>query len=236
MRNSFFSKILFFIILVFFLSTKNLFSQQTIFNVPSADIVEKNKIFIQHESQLRTKNPDSFINTTNYIAYGIGKETELDTTLFNLSSPSSNNISLGIGFKNAKRIDYKLFKNIDNTLIIGSMIPISLNNNGVGNWTYVENSLYINNTKTRITGGVSYGTKQIFGKEIICFLGGFEQKINDRLNIIGDWYSKNHNLGIAALGLSYAAPDNLTFYGGLQIPNNKTIGRQSIIFEIAKIF
>jgi len=235
-RNRSFSKILFFLVFYFFFSLKNLFSQQTIFNVPSADIVEKNKIFIQHESQFRTKNPDSFINTTNYLSYGVGKETELDATLFNLSSPSSNNLSLAIGFKNSKKIGYKLFKNIDSTLIIGSMIPISLNDNGVGNWTYAENSLYLNKTKTRVTGGVSYGTKQIFGKEIICFLGGFEQKINDRINIIGDWYSKNHNLGIAALGLSYAAPENLTFYGGLQFPNNKTIGRQSVIFEIAKIF
>jgi hypothetical protein len=40
-----------------FLFYSQAIAQQTIFNVPSADITPKNKNFLQHESQFRSKNP-----------------------------------------------------------------------------------------------------------------------------------------------------------------------------------
>jgi len=209
-------------------------AQQTIFNVPSADILEKDKNFLQHESQFRSKDPDKFWNSANYFAHGIGHNTELDITQFNLSTPASNNVTIGIGGKTALFFDEKDPYQIKT--IVGFMLPISLQSNGVGHWFYASESVVLPQTNTRITAGFSSGSKQVFGKNVNSFMGGIEQKITNDLSLIGDWYSGHHAWGLAALGFSYALPKNITFYGGYQVTNSKQNGRNSFVIEIAKIF
>lgn len=226
---------IFLVVLTLQLAPKS-FAQQTIFNVPSADVTEKNKNFLQHESQFRTKDPDQFLNTTNYFAHGIGFNTELDATLFNLSSPASQNVSLGLGFKTSLPLQNEATKDYQPKIIIGSEIPFSLQGQGVGHWIYSAASITIPQSNSRFTAGVSSGTKQIFGKNVTCFIGGFEQKITKNLTFINDWYSGNHAMGIFATGFSYPLPYELIFFGGYQIPNSKKVGRNSFVIEIAKIF
>lgn len=223
-----------FLLILLLLFNQSASAQQTIFNVPSADITPKNKNFLQHESQFRAKDPDQFLNTTNYYARGVGHNIELDATLFNLSSPASNNVSLGIGFKSATELQknsaYKP------KLIFGAMAPFSLQGNGVGHWIYTSGNITLPQTNTRLTAGISSGTKQIFGESATCFIGGFEQKITNDLNFIADWYSGNHAMGILAAGINYSLPQDFIFYGGYQIPNSKTVGRNSFIVEVSRIF
>lgn len=209
-------------------------AQQAIFNVPSADILEKDKNFLQHESQFRSKDPDKFWNATNYFGHGIGNNIELDVTQFNLSTPASNNVAIGIGGKTALFFDendpYKI------KTIVGFMLPISLQNQGVGHWFYASESIFLPQTNTRFTAGFSSSSKQIFGKNVNAFMAGIEQKISDDFSLIGDWYSGHRAAGLAALGFSYALPKDFTFYGGYQITNSKQNGRNSVVIEIAKYF
>lgn len=221
-------------VFLFFLNCHEALAQQTIFNVPSADITPKNKNFIQHESQFRAKDPDQFLNTTNYYARGIGHDIELDATLFNLASPASNNVSLGLGFKSSTKIQENNFS--ETRMIFGSQIPFSLQGNGVGYWVYGAPSVALRQSGTRITAGISSGTKQIFGESVTCFIGGFEQRITNKLNLIADWYSGNHALGLMDAGFSYALPQEFVFYGGYQIPNSRKAGRNGFVVEISKIF
>jgi hypothetical protein len=211
-------------------------AQQTIFSVPSADVTPEDKNFVQHESQFRTKDPGEFWAGTHYVAKGIGYNTEIDAAFFNLSSPASKNVSFAPGFKSVIPIQIKEISSYQPKIIFGSMMPFSLQGNGIGNWTYLENSFFIPESGTRLTAGISFGTKQIFGKDTICFIGGFEQKITNNLSYISDWYSGNNTLGVFSTGISYALPKDIVFYGGYQIPNSKKIARNGFIIEIAKIF
>lgn len=226
-----FTRILFFLICISPYSQA--IAQQTVFNVPSADTAPKNKTFLQHESQFRAKDPEKYLNTTNYFARGITDNTEIDATLFNLGSPASKNVSLGLGFKNATKLADNAFKP---KFTFGSMIPFSLQGNGAGNWTYATLSAVAPISQTRITGGASYGTKQIFGQETICAIGAIEQQINENFSLLTDWYSGNHSMGILVFGFSHNLPQDFSFYGGYQIPNSKRIGRNGFLIEIAKIF
>ncbi|OFW79825.1 MAG: hypothetical protein A3D15_00475 [Alphaproteobacteria bacterium RIFCSPHIGHO2_02_FULL_40_34] len=225
-------KFIFFFFVIFIRFQAN--AQQTIFNVPSVDVLTKNKIFLQHESQFRAKDPGQFWAATNYFAHGIGYDTELNITQFNLSTPASQNVSLGIGAKNVFPLATK--NSYQPKIIFGLMIPISLQGQGIGHWIYSSGSIIIPQSNTRLTAGISNGTKQIFGESVTCFIGGFEQKITDDFSLIADWYSGNHALGILATGFSYAFPQDFAFYGGYQIPNSKNVGRNSFVIEIAKTF
>lgn len=216
--------------------TSPTYAQQTIFNVPSSDITAKNKNFLQHESQFRAEDPDQFFNATNYFARGVGANTELDATLFNVGSPASKNAALGLGFKTALPLENSATKKYQPKIIFGSQIPFSLQRNGVGHWIYSAGNITLPQSNTRLTAGISNGTKQIFSKSVTCFIGGFEQKITTDFSLISDWYSGNHSLGIWATGFSYAFPQDFTFYGGYQIPNSKKVGKNSFVIEVAKIF
>lgn len=211
-------------------------AQQTIFNVPSADALPKGQTFLQHESQFRTWQPGRFISNTEYFAHGIGHNTEAAVTLFNVNAPASDNITLAVGFKKVFPLLEHRFPAREFKLTVGQMLPISLQGEGVGNWSYTHISGRIPKLNTRLAAGVSTGTKQIFGRTTVNFIGTYEQPVTKRLSLQGDWYSGTSDLGLFITGFSYKLPRNTALYGGYQIPNNKRSGRQGFVVEFAKYF
>lgn len=227
------------ILILLLLNTPKLYAMQTIFNVPSADVTPKGKVFVQEEAQFRGWNPDAFYLGTTYGAYGIGHNTEIDTTLFNVGSPATQNISLATGFKSAIPIPYlkEKFPEREFKLTVGSDLLFGLEGNGIGNWTYTHLSGRVPKLNTRLTAGISYGTKQVFGQETTCFIGGVEQPVTKKLTLISDWYSgSEHWAGFLITGFSYAFPKDTTLYAGYQIPNTPQNGASGFVIELAKIF
>lgn len=224
------------ILIVLFL-VQPVFAQQTVFNVPNADVTPKDTVFFQHESQFRPWNPGSFWLGTHYSAFGIGYNTELDATLFNVDAPRSHNISLGLGFKSAipiKKLD-EIFSGRELKFTVGSEVLVSLQGNGVGNWTYAHFSGRLPKLNTRLTAGISVGSKQVFGTEAVEFIGAVEQPVTEKFAIIGDWYSgKDHYAGYLIVGVSYKLPKQSAIYLGFQIPNETSVGQCGFVVEVSK--
>lgn len=214
-------------LIILFQNNKTI-AQQTIFDVPSADITQKGMIFFQHESQFSNK----FGIFTNYGAYGISKNTEINITLYGVGTKKFRNEVLGIGFKTALPIHEKS----ETKFTFGHQIPISLRGSGVGGYTFSHLSTRLPRTKTRITSGIAIGTTTLFGRDFISFIGGIEQPITKKINLLMDWYSGKHSYGLLIPGFSYSFNPNLTLYTGFQIPNNKSNGDKGFVIELAKIF
>jgi len=222
---------------LYLLNAPSVLAQQTIFNVPSAEVTPKGKVFLQPEFQFRPWNPGRNMLNTDYFAVGIGHNTELDLTLFNASSPSSGNITLGAGFKSAVPVFNKKFPKREFKVIIGTEVLASLEGNGAGNWSYAALSGRTPKTNTRLTAGVSAGTKDIFGVDTVAFIGGIEQPITKRFSLQADWYSgTEHFAGFLIPGFAYAFPKDVTLYAGYQIPNSPKNGVSGFVIEVAKIF
>lgn len=212
---------------------------QTIFNVPSADATPKGHVFVQDEAQFRGWNPDAFYLNTTYGAVGVGHNTEIDTTLYNVGSPATQNISIGAGFKSCIPIPVlkDKFPEREYKFTVGSQMLFGVEGNGIGNWTYAHLSGRLPVTKTRLTAGISYGTKQVFGQETTAAILGVEQPVTKKLTLISDWFSgSEHFAGYWISGFSYALPKNATFYAGYQIPNSPKVGPSGFVIELAKIF
>lgn len=218
------------------------YAQQTIFNVPSADVTEKGHLFLQEEAQFNAwaGQNDNFYLGTNYAAVGIGHNTELDATLFGVSSPDTPpDITLGLGFKSAMPIPglKEKFPEREIKLIVGSELLIGLEGNGVGTWTYAELSGRLPKINTRLTGGLSYGTRQVFGVNNLSFVAGVEQPITKNFTLQADWFSGGeHFAGFLIAGFNYKLPKNTTIYAGYQIPNTPRNGISGFCIELAKIF
>jgi len=208
----------------------------TIFNVPSADVAKEKEIFLSQESQFRSKDNGNFYNATNYFSYGIGNETELVLTYFNLGDQTKNGDTLAAGFKKIFNITTsKQYKKYQPKLIFGTNLLSMIHRNNFGNWSYGAIAFTIPQTKTRITSGASYADKSLFGKETASFIGGLEQEITPNLYLIGDWYSGNSNsMGVLATGLSYNYKNFFIISGGAQFSNSKRLARNGFLFSLSK--
>ena len=213
------------VIILFFLQNKS-FAQQTIFDVPSADITEAGMIYLQHESQFS----GNFGLFTNYAGYGIGKNLEIDATLFGVGTKKVRNEVLGIGFKSS----FPIHEKSETKITFGHLIPVSLRGNGVGGYTYSHISTRLSKFKTRITSGFLIGTTTIFGRDFICYIGGIEQPITKKFSLLLDWHSGKHPYGYLISGFSYAFNPNLILYTGYEVPNNKANGDDGFVIELAK--
>lgn len=225
-------------ILIFNLGT-SVYAMQTIFNVPSADVTPKGRLFVQEEAQTTPWNTDTAYLGTTYTAVGIGHNTELDATLFNVASPATQNMSMGVGFKSAIPIPglKDKFPEREFKLTVGSDLLIGLEGNGVGNWTYAHLSGRVPKVNTRLTAGISYGTRQVFAQQTTAFIAGVEQPITKKLTLLGDWYSgSEHFAGYLIVGGSYALPKDTTLFLGYQIPNTPKVGTTGFVIELAKLF
>jgi len=228
------------LILIVFSSFFNIVSaQQTVFNVPSADVTEKGHSFLQQEAQFRGWEPGPFFLGTTFSGYGIGHNTEIDATLFNVGAPATNSITLGTGFKSVMPIAglKDKYPKREYKFTAGSQVLSSLQSQGVGNWTYSHLSGRLPVTNTRLTAGVSYGTKQVFGTNQAVFMGAIEQPVTKKLNLISDWFSgSEHFSGFLITGISYACPKNKTLYVGYQIPNSSRCGKSGFVLQFGKVF
>lgn len=212
-------------------------AQQTIFNVPSADVTDAEHVYVEHETQASPTAPDAYWIGTHYAALGLSHNSELDATLYNLTSPASNNVSLGLGFKSV--IPIELVPTATQLKwTVGSQLLISLAGKSPGVWTYSHLSGCMPKTKTRLTAGLSGGTETLFGRDTVHFIAGLEQPVTKQLSILADWFSGTHGLGLLTLGVSYAWPrSHTTVFLGYHIPNsNRVLSQSGLTFELAKLF
>lgn|SRR5574344_357482 len=225
------------LILFLLASDVKVYAQQTVFSVPSADVTPKGRLFLEEESAFRGWSDDRFFLSTTIASYGIGHNTDLDIGLFNVAAPATHNIALATGFKTNIPIANKELKERELKITVGSEVLTSLQGNGVGNWTYVHFSGRLPKINTRITAGVSYGTKQVFGSNNLSFIGAIEQPINKKLTLITDWYSgHDHWAGYLMSGFSYRFKNDKVLYAGYQIPNTPNNGPSGFIIEFSKMF
>ena len=90
-------------------------------------------------------------------------------------------------------------------------------------------------TNTRLTAGGYWASSGYAAPDPQAgALIGFEQKINDHLNLIADWFSGKNALGYFTPGVSVPL-GNWTIYAGYSIKNGDSKGN-AILFELGFTF
>ena len=127
-------------------------------------------------------------------------------------------------------------------LVVGDMFEFTerpldqtrLRNPHEGNWMYAILNTEIPRLKTRITGGLSDGTKVLFGERANGFLGGVEQPLSKRWTFQADWFSGHHELAYWIPGVVYRFRERWMISLGFQIPNRQTHGSRAVVFELTR--
>lgn len=226
-------KLIYLLIISHFFFISKVQAQTLIVGVPSADTTPKDEILVTHESQLAPWNRRSWWNSYSFLTYGLNERTEIALSLSNLEAPKTDNLSLSAGFKTSIPVLTR-YPKWRNKITVGSFVPVSLQGEGVGNWSFGHYSVFIPKTKTRFTAGVSYGTKQIFARDAVSFIGGIEQPINKKISLVADWYSGTHALAALIPAIQYNINKSDILILGLKIPNNSRSTKMGIVFEFTK--
>jgi hypothetical protein len=229
--NSFNKHVLFNSILIlaaFFVEARG---QQAIINMPSADITPRGQVFLMHETQVRGWEPGRYWYGTNFMTYGVGKNTELALTTYNHGGPRTPNAAVGLGFKTGIPLFRKSLAEREVQLTVGNMMILSTTGRGIGNFSYGHGSLRLPRTGTRVTAGISGGTDELFKKDTVHFIGAVEHKLNKRWMVTAEWFSGRHDFGFFTPGVLFHPTPETVFVVGYKIPNHRSNGKAGFVVE-----
>lgn len=199
------------------LATQASHAQSLILGIPNADVAHKGVLEITHESQVGISKPVSW-NSFNILTYGLNKRIELTANLINLDKSVLPGATFAFGGKYVLPLDssaqeWKLTAGTN----LGYAPRIDYERWGV--FSYSHLSMRLPRLRTRLTGGVSYGTPHFFGFRYVPLQGetrlqresvprfslmaGIEQPLTQHLSLVADWFSGNQAQGALIAGFQY---------------------------------
>jgi hypothetical protein len=217
------------IIFIFALCSAHAFAQETVFNVPSGDVLDHGKVYgeldivYQHSSELASFTPR--------IVTGIGGRVEIGLNFNGLATQAPLQTVL------APTIKWKAYDGGNNgwAFLLGDDLFFPLQNRAynAGNYSYAE---FTKNWGggTRATFGVYHFTRDVVssGQRV----GGqfaIEQALNKRVTVAADWYTGNQALGFVTPGVIVKVTPKLTWYGSYQLGNHDALcGNHQFLTEL----
>jgi hypothetical protein len=205
-------------------------AQQTLFNVPSADVLDRGKTYLEADALGRPKDPSYGFFTMRGV-YGLGSNIEAGANFGGFAATGRS-----VPFT-AVNVKWQPWHNDTLAFTTGAFGLFYLRGSRDGDpaalW-YGEASYKLTAT-TRLTAGGYWASSGYAAPDPQAGAQmGFEQKINDHLNLIADWISGKNAIGYFTPGVSAPLGD-WTIYAGYSIKNGDSKGN-AILFELGFTF
>jgi hypothetical protein len=208
-------------------------AQETVFDVPSADVLDKGKVYFEQDGTVRPVN--LFATFTPRVVVGIGSQMEVGVNFDGLSAPTLGELEL------SPTIKCQLWKNAgsDWSFYVGDdlFFPIRQRTYNAGNYFYAAFAKQWKHG-TRITAGGYDFTKNVVATANRA--GGqftFEQAISSHLTLASEWYTGNNAIGYVNSGAIIKVSPKLTAYAAYQIGNaGVTKGNHQFLWELGYNF
>jgi hypothetical protein len=212
--------------------------QQTIFNVPTADVLDRGKVYFELDASFKFNCQPAQCKFSSFvprIVVGIGHNVEVGLNVIGNIQPGADTTTL------VPAIKWRFYKSEKNdwALYGGNHFYVPVRNKSfrLGTHTYVAVAKSIN--KARLTAGGWVASKDVFAPNAVRGGGmfGFEQTVNKYLNINADWYTGRHSAGYFTPGIAFKSSPRLTGYLGYSIGNaNAAQGNHYLLFELGYNF
>lgn len=221
-----------------FCFNQSAFAQQTYFNVPSSDVVEKHEISVQQQI-----NFSESIRSSTTVNYGLGREWEIGVNLYNIDfQPSQHRIVANdstteksfspLGMLNAQKA-FNLTKNIE--VAMGAQAGLNVLTHRHPQWVgymYGHVATFSTNEHYNFSAGAYLANARYLGDGPNAgFQTGFDAGIlYQKLHVLGDWISGPHDFGQLVLGLEVYLGKHVPLALGWQ-RLNKT-GAQAVVLQV----
>ena len=209
------------------------YGQETVFDVPSADVLDRGKVYGELDGTVRVVDP--FATFTPRVVVGIGHQIEVGMNFDGLSAPDVGELVVSPTMK------WRIWKGKSSgwSFLVGDdlFFPVYKRSYDAGNYAY---AFFAKEWKhgTRIGFGGYDFTRNVVSTGNRA--GGqltLEQTLNKRLTVAAEWYTGNSSVGYVNTGAVIKLTQKLTLYTAYQIGNSGvTTGNHQFLWEIGYNF
>lgn len=213
-------------------------AQQTVFNVPTADVLDQGKVYVELDASFKTNNQSAFRRFSSFVprfVVGAGGNVEVGLNITGNLNPGADSTTL------VPTVKWKFYQNKKKDLAIfaGTNFYIPVRNRAYkfGTYSYVSVAKTIN--KTRLTAGGFLFSKNVVAPNAVRGGGQFaiEQTINSKLTLAADWFTGKHANGYFTPGIIYKPTPKITTYFSYSIGNaDAKRGNHYFLFELGYNF
>ena len=222
----------FFLSIVIILSmgfTTAAIAQQTIFNVPSGDVLDKGKVYGEFDFAYFW---DASVGAyTPRIVAGLGHSIEIGVNVNGITSPGPSQTTPSVAAK------WKVYDGGKNgwAFLLGDhvFIPVQNRSYNAGNYFYGEFAKTFK-TQTRVTfGAYDFTSNVVASGNKAGGQFGIEQPAGKRLTLAADWFTGKNSAGYFTPGAVIKLSSKATGYLGYEIGNSgASNGNRALLFEI----
>lgn len=224
--------------IVFVLFAASAQAQQTIFNVPTTDVLDKGKVYFELDVSFKPNDSQTVGRFSSFVprlVVGAGSNIEVGLNVTGNIQPGPDSTTL------APTVKWRPYQGKDNGLaiVVGDnlFIPVRNRSYNAGNYVYAEISKTFK-SGTRITAGAYDFTPNVVapanraGGQF-----GFEQPLNKKLSLAADWFTGKHSAGYFTPGIVFKVGPKITGYAGYSIGNqNASSGNHFFLMEFGYNF
>ena len=213
-------------------------AQQTIFNVPTADILDKGKVYGEVDVSFKTNCQQALCRFSSFVprvVVGAGRRVEVGVNVIGNVQPGTDSTAI------VPTVKWKFFENEkkDVALFAGTnlYIPVRNRSYNFGTYSYAAVAKTIN--KTRLTAGGFVASKNVFAAKAVRGGGqfGIEQTLNGKVTLAADWFTGKHASGYFTPGFIYKPNPRVTTYWSYSIGNTGAAnGNHYFLFELGYNF
>jgi hypothetical protein len=204
-------------------------AQETIFNVPSGDILDKWKVYGEFDfAYLWDASSGTY---TPRLVAGLGHKIEIGINLNGITSPGPSQTTP------TPTLKWKAYDGGRNGwgFIIGDdvFLPAQNRTYDVGNYVYAEFTKMIK-SHTRLTlGAFDFTSKVVASGNKAGGQFGIEQPVGNRVTLAADWFTGKHSAGYFTPGVVIKLTSKLTAYTGYEIGNSDLLrGNHLLLIEV----
>ena len=223
----------------FLLRTTCVLAQESYFNVPESDVAKTHKLTVQQQFVIQ----DYYRSLTTF-NYGLGKDWEIGANLLNLDYyPQSRHIlrndsTTERAYSPLLTLNAQKIFNLPHEFHVGiggqagyNLTPDKTQRRFVG-YGYVNLNKSFYNDHYKLTAGAYTGHVRYLGEgPLIGFQTGFEAGIfYEKLHLLGDWISGQHDVGQLVLGLEVFLSKSLPLAIGWQRSNQD--GTSALVVQL----
>ncbi|MBV9929220.1 MAG: hypothetical protein JOZ96_29680 [Acidobacteria bacterium] len=214
-------------------------AQQTIFNVPTTDVLDKGKVYAELDASLKPNNSEALSRFSSFVprvVVGVGGRVEVGLNVTGNIQPGPDSTTL------VPVVKYKLYDGGDNGWAIAGgdhlFIPVRHRAYDAGNYAYLEFSKTFKQTGTRLTaGGYDFTRNVVAGANRAGGQFGFEQPVGKTVTLAADWFTGKHAAGYFTPGAVFKVGKKTTAYAGYSIGNqNASQGNHFFLLELGYNF
>jgi hypothetical protein len=205
-------------------------AQQTIFNVPSTDVLDRGKVYFELDVSAKPNDSDALNKFSSFVprlVVGAGGRVEVGLNITGNIQPGPDSTTL------VPTVKWKSYQGKDNgvALVVGDnlFLPVRNKNYNAGNYVYAEISKTFKSGTRMTAGGYDFTGNVVAARNRGGGQFGFEQPLNKRITFAADWLTGKHGAGYFTPGVVFKAGPRITGYAGYSI-GNQNPGRGNHFF------